>query len=201
MAISYPLTIPNHDFASMSMRLTRKIATTESPFTYQTQVYEHSGSRWEAEVKLPPLSHTEARAWEAFFLALRGQVGTFKMYNPLAANPQGTATANVRLPVIESAGSTTVKMDMSSGSGTLKAGDYVEISNNLHIILADVSLSATDTDVEITPPLRSAQSANAAVTTVNAKGTWRLATSDVGWSINNASLYGFTFACVEVLSA
>ena len=201
MAISYPLTIPNHDFASMSMRLTRKIATTESPFTYQTQVYEHSGSRWEAEVKLPPLSHTEARAWEAFFLALRGQVGTFKMYNPLAANPQGTATANVRLPAIESAGSTAVSMDMSSGSGTLKAGDYVEISNNLHVILADVSLSATDTDVEITPPLRSALSANTAVTTVNAKGTWRLATSDVGWSINNASLYGFTFACVEVLSA
>tara|TARA_R110000772_G_scaffold205314_1_gene315588 strand:+ start:167 stop:772 length:606 start_codon:yes stop_codon:yes gene_type:complete len=201
MAISYPLTIPNHDFASMSMRLTRKIATAESPFTYQTQIYEHSGSRWEAEVTLPPLTHTEARAWETFFLALKGQVGTFKMYNPLAANPQGTATANVRMPVAKTAGTTTITLDTSTGTGTLKAGDYLEISDNLHVLLEDVSLSATNVDVVITPPLRSDISAFTAITTVNAKGTWRLATSDVGWSINNASLYGFTFACVEVLSA
>lgn len=200
MAITYPLTIPNHDFQSMSMRLARKIAVTESPFTFQTQSQEFTGSRWEAEVTLPPLTHVQARDWEAFFLGLKGQVGSFKMYNPIAANPQGTATANVQLHQSHSAGATTLYLSMTSGSGTLKAGDYIEIDNNLHILLEDVSLTTSSATVEVTPGLRSAQTANTSVTTVNAKGTWRLASSDIGWSVNNASLYGFTFACVEKLS-
>jgi hypothetical protein len=49
------------------------------------------------------------------------------------------------------------------------------------------------------PPLRSAISSSTSLDFTLPKGTWRLASNDIGWSINQASLYGFTFACVEAI--
>jgi hypothetical protein len=50
-----------------------------SPTTYQTQVYQHPGGRWEIEVKLPAMPHDEADEWTQFLKDLQGRVGTFTM--------------------------------------------------------------------------------------------------------------------------
>ena len=52
------------------------------------------------------------------------------------------------------------------------------------------------TTIDIMPPLRDAASA-ATVDFTLPNGTWRMASNDIGWSINNASIYGFSFSCVE----
>lgn len=66
-----PLAFPSVGIQSINMRLRRTVAVSESPFTYDQQVYEHSGARWEAEISLPPLTYAEARSVEAFIVGLK----------------------------------------------------------------------------------------------------------------------------------
>ena len=175
---------PNVGFTSMTMRLRSATAVSQSPFTYDQQTYQHQGVRWEAEVQLPPLKRSDAKQVEAFFAALRGQANTFTMGNPIHNT---TATGAI---TSGSAGATTVT---GSTSGVV-AGDYFETGSALYIV-TDISGSS----ISIMPPLRSAISSSTPMDFTLPKGTWRLASNDIGWSINEASLYGFTFACVEAI--
>ena len=200
MAVSYPLTLPNHDFQSFDLRLQRKVATVVSPFTYASQSYENSGTRWEATVTLPPLTHAQAREWQAFFVSLRGTIGTFEMYNPLNATPHGNLTADVVVASAGSAGDDTIPLKRTeSGGTTLKAGDFIEMNNHIYMLVEDLILGINNYPYTATfePTLRTNVSQNAVVEYAPAYGRWRLATNEVGFSINQASLYGFSFACVE----
>ena len=175
---------PNIGFTSMTMRLRSATAISQSPFTYDQQVYQHQGVRWEAEVTLPPMKRAEAKQLEAFFASLRGQANTFTLGNPLHNT---TATGSI---VSGTAGAETV-------TGTLTgavAGDYFEVGSALYII-TDIDVASFD----IMPPLRTAISSSTPLDFTLPKGTWRLATNEIGWNINQAGLYGFTFACVEAI--
>jgi len=167
---------PNVGIQSMTMRLRSATAISQSPFTYDQQVYQHQGVRWEAEVQLPPLKRSDAKQVEAFLASLRGQANTFTLGNPLH-NITATGT------VSGSVGNTTVSL---SGSG-FTTGDYFSVSDRLYIITGSNS---------IMPPLRTS---GGSCDFTLPKGTWRLATNEIGWNIDQASLYGFTFACVEAL--
>ena len=175
---------PNVGIQSMTMRLRSATAISQSPFTYDQQVYQHQGVRWEAEVTLPPMKRAEAKQLEAFFASLRGQANTFTLGNPLHNT---TAAGSI---VSGTAGAETV-------TGTLTgavAGDYFEVGGALYII-TDIDAASFD----IMPPLRTAISASTSLDFTLPVGTWRLATNEIGWSIDQASLYGFTFACVEAI--
>lgn len=175
---------PNVGIQSMTMRLRSATAISQSPFTYDQQVYQHQGVRWEAEVTLPPLKRTDAKQVEAFFAALRGQANTFTLGNPLHnTTATGSITSGTK-------GATTV-----TGTTTgVVAGDYFEIGGALYIVTG-----TTASTIDIMPPLRTAISASTSLDFTLPVGTWRLATNEIGWSIDQASLYGFTFACVEAI--
>ena len=175
---------PSVGFTSMTMRLRSATAVSQSPFTYDQQTYQHQGVRWEAEVQLPPLKRSDAKQVEAFFAALRGQANTFTMGNPIHNT---TATGAI---TSGTAGATTVT---GSTSGVV-SGDYFETGNALYIVTG-----ISGSSIDIMPPLRSAISSSTPMDFTLPKGTWRLASNDIGWSINEASLYGFTFACVEAI--
>jgi hypothetical protein len=59
--------------------------------------------------------------------------------------------------------------------------------------------AANEATLKFQPPLRSAVTASLVVKYNLPKSLWRMASNDVGWSINEASIYGFSFACVEAL--
>ena len=203
MAISYPIQVPNHDFASFNMRLVRAVAMTESPFTFQQQVYEYDGAKWEMEITLPPLTYVEAREWEAFILSLRGMRGTFLMGNPLHDGPQGTATV-VALREQGLIRSTTINVDGSTSGQTLKAGDYFQIGSgadsHIHQVVQDATFDGSgNATLEIEPGLRTTYANNTTLDFTLPKGVWRLASNDIGWSVDQASLHGFTIPCVEAL--
>lgn len=175
---------PDVGFTSMTMRLRSATAISSSPFTYDQQVYQHQGVCWEAEVTLPPLKRSEAKEVEAFFAALRGQGGTFTMGNPLHdTNATGTITSGTR-------NATTVTATV----GGAEIGDYFETNGVLYIITA-----IGDSTIDIMPPLRTAISSATIMDFTLPKGSWRLASNEIEWNINRASLYGFTFACVEAI--
>ena len=206
MAISYPLTLPDHEFASFNMRLARKIGTTISPFTYKAQHFENVGTQWEAEVTLPPLTDEEAKAWQIFFLSCRGTIGTFKMHPPLKAAQNNEI---MRTSQAYSAGATSIQFTRNTtGFGDVQAGTWVQIneggdSSKPHLYMAlgllNFSGQYSSATCDIQPPLRHSVISGHVCPMSPPYGLWRLASPDIGFSLNEASLYGFTFACVEAM--
>ncbi len=185
-----PLSFPNVGIQNMSMRLKRVVAVAESPFTLDTQVYTHQGARWEAEVTLPPLTYAEARSVEAFIVGLKGREGTFTLGNPLH-----TDTA-----IVLTSGSTAIRSETlttSAGSTAVSAGTYFQLGSYLYLVTADKSSGAGT--LEFQPPLRETIATSQALDFTQPKSLWRMASNDVSWSTNEASLQGFSFAMVEAL--
>ena len=195
MAISYPLNTPTTiGFESIEIRAINAVATSQSPFTYKQQIVAHQGQRWEASVSIPPVRRDLAAEWKAFLTALKGQQGTFLLGDPDYATPRGDVSA---CTLSGSAGDESVTVVMT---GTLKAGDYIQLGSGsgakLHQVLVDQTGNGT---LEIWPALRDDYTL-ASVTFNNAKGVFRLATNVSGWSINNSSSYGITFEAVESIT-
>lgn len=202
MAITYPVNIPEHRFASMSMRLRRASAMTESTFTLQQQVFQYSGAVWEAEITLPPMSYAEAKEWQAFILSLRGMSGTFLMGNPLDVSATGTATS-VTLNGQADIRDTSVAVTSSTGA-TLKAGDVFQLGSgsdsHLYTVINDVTFDGSGhATIDVEPPLRLTHASGTTLDFTLPKGAWRLSANDIGWDINTASKYGFTIPCIEAL--
>lgn len=185
-----PLSFPNVGIQSMSMRLRRVVAVAESPFTLDTQVYTHQGARWEAEISLPPLTHAEAKSIEGFIVGLKGREGTFTFGNPLDTSTLSDNT-------VSSAAIRAESFTLGSGTAAVSAGTYFELNNYLYLVTSDKAAGATTLNFQ--PPLRSAVTSSLVVKYNLPTTTWRMSANDVGWSINEASIYGFSFSCVEAL--
>ena len=185
-----PLAFPNVGIQNMSMRLRRVVAVVESPFTLDTQVYTHQGARWEAEISLPPLTHAEAKSIEGFIVGLKGREGTFTFGNPLDASTLSNNT-------VSSAAIRAESFTLGSGTAAVTAGTYFELNNYLYCVTSDKAAGATTLNFQ--PPLRSAVTSSLVVKYNLPKSLWRMSSNDVGWSINEASIYGFAFSCEEAL--
>lgn len=195
MALSYPLDTPTTiGIESIELRAVNAVAVSQSPFTYKQQVISHGGQKWEASVSIPSVRRDKAAEWKAMLVGLKGQTGTFLLGDPDYATPQGTVSS---CTLSGNAGDETVTVVMT---GTLKAGDYIQLgsgsSAKLHQVLADQD---GDGSLEIWPALRSDYS-SATVTFNNPKGVFRLSNNVTSWSINNASIYGISFEAVEALT-
>jgi len=194
MALTYPLDTPTTiGIESIELRAVNAVATSQSPFTYKQQIISHGGQKWEAAVTIPSVHRDKAAQWKAMLVGLKGQTGTFLLGDPDYATPQGTVSSCV---LSGSAGSETATVVMT---GTLKAGDYIQLgsgsSAKLHQVLLDQDGDGT---LELWPSLRS-DCTSSTVTFNSPKGVFRLSTNVTSWSINNASTYGISFEAVEAV--
>ena len=79
----------------------------------------------------------------------------------------------------------------------ITAGTYFQLGDYLYMTTADKSSGAGA--LAFQPPLRATIASGQACDFTLPKSLWRMASNDVGWSINEASIYGFSFSCVEAL--
>jgi hypothetical protein len=194
MALSYPLATPTTiGIESIELRAVNAVAVSQSPFTYKQQVISHNGQKWEASVNIPSVHRDKAAEWKAMLVGLKGQTGTFLLGDPDYATPQGTVSSCV---LSGNVGDETASVVMT---GTLKAGDYIQLgsgaSSKLHQVLLDQDGDGT---IEIWPSLRSDYTSSTVVFN-SPKGVFRLGTNMTSWSINNASIYGISFEAVEAV--
>jgi len=194
LAISYPLSTPTTiGIESIEIRAVNAVATSQSPFTYKQQIVSHQGQRWEASVNIPSVRRDLAAEWKAFLTALKGPTGTFLLGDPDYATPRGDVSS---VTLTGSAGDETATVTMT---GTLKAGDYIQLGSGSTAKLHQVLIDQTgDGSLEIWPALRSDYTDETVVYN-NPKGVFRLATNVSSWSINNASAYGISFEAVEAI--
>jgi hypothetical protein len=197
MAITYPLSLPTHTgIRSIELRAINAVAYSMSPFTFAGQSHSYSGQMWQADVTLPPMKIADAEQWLGFLLSLNGQAGTFLLGDPLRTTTQNAGVGlSISTPSI---GDKTLTGTVTGG--TLKAGDYIQlgtgVDSSLHKVLQDVTVGAGKS-IEIWP---GARSTSTTVTLNSAKGLFRLSTNEQAWSINEASIYGITFAAREAIN-
>lgn len=205
MAITYPVTFPLVGIKSMNIRARTIVGVNKSPFTGQQQVYKHQGEWWEAEVTLPPMKRADAEQVAAFLLKMKGQYGTFLLGDPANTSPRGVGTGTPLVYGASQTGSSLITDGWTvSTTGILKAGDWIQLGSGatttLHKVLDDVDSDASGiATLEIFPSLRYSPADNAQVSKSSPKGRWRLASNETNWNIDEASIYGITFACVEAL--
>ena len=205
---TYPITLPTGATAQptqTTFRIVRTVGSAQSPFTGATQVYQYIGEWWEAEVTLPPMRGATARAWIAALVSLRGIFGQMYLGDWDGRTPNGTASGT---PLVKGASQTGNSLITdgwgASVTGIMKAGDYIQIGSGinqrLHMVVADANSDGSgDCTLSIEPALRVSPSDNAAITTTNAKGVFRLSSNDTEWNANAVSTYGITFAVREYL--
>jgi hypothetical protein len=194
LAVSYPLSTPTTiGFESIELRAINAVATSQSPFTYKQQIVSHGGQRWEASVNIPPVRRDLAAEWKAFLTALKGQTGTFLLGDPDYSSPRGDVSS---CTLSGSAGDETATVVMT---GTLKAGDYVQLGSGSAAKLHQVLIDQTgDGNLEIWPSLRSDYTDETVIFS-NPKGVFRLSSNMTSWNINSSSAYGISFEAVEDL--
>ena len=192
MAITYPLTPPDPFYLSrLSLTGVSAVSRNTSPFTLQTQQYNHAGQAWLGSVDCPPMTRADAETMLAFLLA--AQRGTFLFQDYANANPRGAITGTLTVSSA-TANSTTLTMLNAGGSGSFAVGDWLQISTSLYkVIKAD----GTGLIVDVFPVLRKSYAATTAIVKTNAKGVFRLAQPTTEWSIELASVYGISFSIVE----
>jgi 3D (Asp-Asp-Asp) domain-containing protein len=199
------LTLPTATgIVTQNFSLTRAVAVTTSPFTFQTQVHQHQGEFWRTVISLPPMLRANANIWLSFLLQLRGRRGTFKIGDQDAKTITGAATGTIRVNGASQTGNQ-VALDgfANSTSNVFKAGDYIQIGSYLYMVIEDVSSNASgEADVKIEPALRSSLETIADDTTViysNTTTIMRLDTNELGWQTDKVSKYGISFSASEAL--
>ena len=202
---TYPLTLPTATgVITQNFSLTRAVAVTTSPFTFQTQVHQHQGEFWRTVITLPPMLRANANIWLSFLLQLRGRRGTFKIGDQDAKTITGVATGTIRVNGASQTGNQ-VALDgfANSTNNVFKAGDYIQIGSYLYMVIEDVnSNSSGEANVKIEPALRSSiETINDDTTVIYSNTTtlMRLDTNELGWQTDNVSKYGISFSASEAL--
>lgn len=206
MAITYPISLPTTGISSIEWRTANANVVSQSPFTYKQQIVSHGGQRWEATVNLPPMNRSDAAAWKAALVSMKGSIGTMLLSDPNYTSPRGTLALDgtvaeaANYHVSGNAGDSFFTVSMSDGTKTLLAGDYISTgsgsSARLYQVLEDLTGSGT---VEVWPDLRIAYSEDGFATN-SAKGVFRLANNVTSWSIDNAAIYGISFDVIEAIT-
>lgn len=201
MAITYPLTPPTSPVPdSMVLQPKDVVGMSQSPFTGTQQVHQHQGAWFEAELALPRMTRAQWAPWAAFLTALRGRYGTFWLPAYLTTSPQGAGGGT---PIVDGGGQTGSALDISGGplstTAWLKAGDFLQVGNELKMALADTDTDGSgDATIDIYPPIRTSPTAGASVTISNPNGLFRLMDNTRKWSAEpNAIFSGITIHAIE----
>lgn len=174
MSLTYPLTFPTATgIQSRDMQPQTIVGMVQSPFTGQQQVYGWPGQWLTFSVSLPPMTDANAGQWSAFFMAMNGPEGTCLFGDSVRKIPRGTAAGTWTVGAGNTANSTTLVL--VAGTGQFDVGDWLQIFSGASSRLHRVIQVNSATNYDVFPRLRSAYSNGSAVTYVNPKGVFRIA--------------------------
>lgn len=205
MTIVYPISLPSVPWPSKSQITSQNaVAVTESPFTFEEQVFQHPGARWKIALTFPSMKRSVAEGFVAAMTSLNGRVGTFLYGDMDATAPQGVATGT---PLVNGANQTGNTLNTDGWShnvgGILKAGDMFDIGSGslrrMHKVLQTAnSDSLGQSALTIWPPLRYSPADNTPINLVRTMTQFRL-DADFMWSADEVSTYGVSFTASEAL--
>ena len=176
------------------MRIVHNVAVTTSNINFKQLIGAFNVARWEAEVTIKPLNHTDAKVFQGFLARLRGMENTFTLGDPLmkySTDPdvQSNGTGQVRDTDIGIRNNSTFNIE---------AGSHFSVGGHLYVLGEELTTNSGQ-NADISPPLKTTVSANTVLDFQEPVGTWRMATNNVDWSISTAGFYSYTFSCIEAI--
>ena len=193
---AFPSVIPNNSTWTLSSNTQAFI----SPLNGVTQTLEMPGASWKATLSFSNLTNDDRREFMSFLVKLRGSSGRFYLHDHSHVSPRGIATGT---PLVNGASQTGASLITDgwtiSQTNILRAGDYIEVNDELKMVVADVNSDGSgNATLTIEPPLRASPGENAAITVSEPKAIMRLTDDDQATAQTN--LFGFSnfsISCVE----
>lgn len=161
-------------------------ALVASPFSGFVQAQRGTMERWSFVMTIRKLTRQEAQIAQGFFLMLEGPLGLFRMHDPAQCLPLGRASGVPKLSAAAASGARTISTDgwTANTPGVLKAGDWIQIGDQLTKVRADVNSSATGTaTISIWPKVMVALADNTDVITRYPKGLFRFTSEAPAWEV------------------
>lgn len=174
---------------SITWKMDTNHALAASPFSGHVQAQRGQLERWSFTMELRRLTREEAQAAQGFFLALEASLGLFRMHDPAARLPLGVATGTPVLAATADPGDRTISISgfTPSVSNILRAGDWLQIGDQLAKVVADVSSSASGTaSVTIWPKVMVEVPSGQPVTVREAKGIFRFTSQLPEWTADSS---------------
>lgn len=202
MGYNYPLTIPNTvSYSSVTFGGHCVTAKQKSEFSLKETVFRHSGQEWLLSITFPPMTPAQFRPYQAFLMALKGDYGTFMWGDPLMSLPEQGVLGNPEIRGSNQIGEEiNTKGWTAFGLNVLKAGDFLQIGNNLHMNLQDVNANGSGwATLDIFPKLRTSFEDGENIILNSPKGIFRLAENQNFWTMNKEKNYELTITAVEAL--
>jgi hypothetical protein len=172
-----------------------------SPLSNIVQTLEYPGSRWSANISYAALSETNSRLLASFLAQLRGQAGRFYYGDPFHRTPQGSGLGT---PIVYGASQTGSSIETTGWdpleTNVLKAGDYIQFTNNeMKIVTADVDTNSSgDATITFEPPIRNSPSDSTSITIQDAKAVMRLTDDNQAtWEYGNIAAASFSLSFIE----
>ena len=149
--------LPNtSDFTAINVKSNQQtqVSVSDSGKSFRRQV---AGQYWSFSLSFPEMTRTNFAPLQAFMIKQRGAKESFTVTFPSYMNAQGTASGSPTGTA--SAGATSITLG-GSGSGTLKAGDFIKFANHdkVYMIVVDAGIIASSNTLTIEPPLQTAVS-------------------------------------------
>ena len=149
--------LPNtSDFTAINVKSNQQtqVSVSDSGKSFRRQV---AGQYWSFSLSFPEITRANFAPLQAFMIKQRGAKESFTVTFPSYMNAQGTASGSPTGTA--SAGATSITLG-GSGSGTLKAGDFIKFANHdkVYMIVADAGNIASSNTLTIEPPLQTAVS-------------------------------------------
>jgi hypothetical protein len=197
-----------YDFPSLSPTTSRfeLVANTRvfaSPLTNTIQTASRRGSYWKISLTFENLTGANRAELQAFLVKLNGQEHRFRIKDHSYVQ-RGTVTSDTGLTV--TAGQTGSTLNVTSAqankTGYLKAGDYINIENHLHMVTADCNSDGSgNVAIPIAPPLRETTTASDNIDVVEPVTGVFILTSSAGWESRPGIISNFSIEAIEDLLA
>lgn len=138
----------------------KRAVQSRSPTTGATESIEFPAERWQLSVTYPPRTAQSGGLAEAFFSRVVGGVDRIRIYNFRRPVPTGTMRGSPTLAATVTRGAQSLTINTT---GTLGAGDFFKIGDQLFQSMADVAPVSGVLTVPLVQRVRSTLVAGAAV--------------------------------------
>jgi hypothetical protein len=198
MAIAYPVTMPigadgRTLIQSLQIGVVSKVGISESPFTFKQQIQDYNDSRWEGTITTRPLFGDDALAMRAFFMSLKGRLGTFQFSVPQELSNDYELGAFFD-------GEDSIRVATKSGvtpSHTMKAGTYFQIDTTdkkLFMVIEDANIDVSENTDIIPVSFGATASTGKDLITTNPICTAKLMNNTSMYNVGIREGHSFSFA-------
>lgn len=172
-----------------------------SPIDGVEQVATLSGGKWHASLVFTNVVGARMRSLRAFLMLLRGQAGKFYL-SPSNYVPGGDVLLS-SAGIVSGANQTGSTLNTSGWTPSIllfRAGDFVEINEELKVLTQDCSSDATGAAVlSFQPELRDSPADALALVCDAPRCVMKLEDDDqVSWAMSLEEVYSLSIACKEV---